>query len=104
MIRKTTDVNQLAIWCSVYKKELDRKRFECKEIFEELKLRKKEIEILRSEVNNHAIELKAAKDQIRSLDEKMLNQGQQFVSLQQKILLEVCILSRFSLSSSLLYS
>ena len=92
MIYKTTDVCQLATWCSVYKKELDRKRSECKQLSDDVKKRKKDSESLSVALNNQTLELKAAKDHIKSLDEDVLRQSQQIIRLKEKIiLLEVCI-------------
>jgi len=74
LIRETSDMTQLATWCTVYKAELARKRSECQGLTESLRKAKRDVELAQRKLADQTAELTIATGRIAGLEEDIASQ------------------------------
>lgn len=85
MVQQQSDVNQLATWCIVYRRELSRKKDDCRRLQESLRDIKKELETTKTKLAERMSDLASAREQSRCLEEDLTNQDRQITTLKKKI-------------------
>jgi|SRR6218665_565006 len=85
MIRQNANAAQLATWCCVYKRELDRKKTEARLVKELNRKLKKDVETTKSLLSERTTELTSCKEHVKCLEDDVTGQDQQIKSLKKKI-------------------